>query len=85
MIASIFLVKDGLDSNTTLFTCLQQTVGGQSSKETTDIVKRLKARGAKEQLLMFLTGPDGLGKSTAMRVAEQFCYDFFCSQWCYVV
>jgi hypothetical protein len=50
------LVKDGLDSNTTMFTCLQQTVGGQSSKETTDIVKRLKAKGAKEQLLMFLTG-----------------------------
>ncbi len=60
MIAWTFLlglVKDGLDSNTTLFACLQQTVGGQSSKETADILKRLKARGAKEKLLMFLTGP----------------------------
>jgi hypothetical protein len=79
MIACSFLlglVKVGLVSNTTLFACLQQTVGGQSSNETTDIVKRLKARGAKEQLLIFLTGPAGSGKSTAMRVAEQFCYEF---------
>jgi hypothetical protein len=59
-----------------LLTYLQQTVGGQSSKETTDIVKRLKARGAKEQLLTFLTGPAGLGKSTTMRVVEQFCFEF---------
>ncbi len=26
---------------------------------------------------MFLSGPAGSGKSTAMRVAEQFCYEFF--------
>jgi hypothetical protein len=70
------LVKDGLDSNTTLFACLQHTVGGQSSKETREIVIRLKARGANEYLLMFLSGPAGSGKSTAMRVAEQFCYAF---------
>jgi hypothetical protein len=79
------LVKDGLDSNTTLFACLQQTVGGQSLKETTDIVNRLKARGAKKQLLMFLTEPAGLGKSTTMRVAEQFCYEFCVAvgvMWC---
>ncbi len=36
----------------------------------------MKARDAKEQILMFLTGPVGLGKSTAKRVAEQFCYKF---------
>ncbi len=56
------LVKDGLDSITTLFTCLQQTAGSQLSKETTEIINRLKARGGKEQLLMFLTGPAGSGK-----------------------
>jgi hypothetical protein len=45
----------------------------------------LKARGAKEQLLMFLTGPAGLSKSTTMRVAEQFCYEFCVAvgvMWC---
>ena len=27
-------------------------------------------------MIMFLTGPAGSGKSTAMQVAQQFCYDF---------
>jgi ATP-dependent DNA helicase PIF1 len=34
---------------------------------------------------MFLTGPAGSGKSTAMRVAEQFCYEFCVAvraTWC---
>jgi hypothetical protein len=88
MIACTFLlglVKDELDSNTTLLACLQQTVEGQPSKETRDIVSRLKARGAKEQLLMFLTGPAVLGKSTTIGVAEQFCYKFCVAvgvMWC---
>jgi hypothetical protein len=37
----------------------------------------MEARGGQEQLLLFLTGPAGSEKSTAMRVAEQFSYDFF--------
>ncbi len=41
-----------------------------------DTVKKLEARGGREQLLLFLTGPAGSGKSTAMRVVEQFCYEF---------
>jgi hypothetical protein len=51
-------------------------MGGESSKEIADIVRILEARGGQEQLLLFLTGPAGSGKSTAMRVAEQFCYEF---------
>jgi hypothetical protein len=42
MIACTFLlglIKDGDDSNTTLFTSLQKTIGGESSKEIADIVK----------------------------------------------
>jgi hypothetical protein len=79
MIACTFLlglVKDGNDSTTTLFTSLQKTMGRESSKEIADIVRKLEARGGQEQLLLFLTGPAGSGKSTAMRVAEQFCYEF---------
>jgi hypothetical protein len=79
MIACTFLlglVKDGNDSNTALFTSLQKMMGGESSKEIADIVRKLEARGGQEQLLLFLTGPAGSGKSTAMRVAEQFCYEF---------
>jgi hypothetical protein len=75
MIACTFLlglVKDGNDSNTTLFTSLQKTMGGESSKEIADIVRKLEARGGQEQLLLFLTGPAGSGKSTTMRMAKQF-------------
>jgi hypothetical protein len=80
MIACTFLlslVKDGNDSSTTLFTSLQKTVGKNPSSETIkDIVDKLQAKGSQEQLIMFLTGPAGSGKSTDARVAEQFCYEF---------
>jgi hypothetical protein len=79
MIACTFLfglVRNENDSNTTLFTCLQKTLGGESSQEIPDIMRKLEARGGQEQLLLFLMGPAGSSKSTAMRVAKQFCYEF---------
>jgi hypothetical protein len=79
MIACTFLlglVKDGNDSNTAFFTSLQKTMGGESSKEIAEIVRKFEARGGQEQLLLFLTGPAGSGKSTAMRVVKQFCHEF---------
>ncbi len=80
MIACTFLldlVKDGNDSSTKLFTSLQKTIGGNPSSEVIkDIADKLQARGGQEQLIMFLTGPAGSGKSTAVRMAEQFCYEF---------
>jgi hypothetical protein len=88
MIACTFLlglVKDGHDSNTNLFTSLQKSLGGNPSAEIEDIVERLKARGGQDQLLMFLTRPARSEKSTAMRVAEQFCYEFCIAvgvMWC---
>jgi hypothetical protein len=89
MIACTFLliglVKDGHDSNITLLTSLQKSLGGNPSAEIEDIVKRLKVRGGQEQLLMLPTGPAGSGKSTASRVAEQFCYEFCVAvgvMWC---
>jgi putative protein kinase ArgK-like GTPase of G3E family len=39
-------------------------------------LKKLKARGGMEQLIMFLTGPAGAGKSTAVTVAQRFCFKF---------
>ena len=55
---------------------LQQTMEITSTADGNDTIKKLKARGGRDQLLMFLTGPAGLGKSTAMKVAQQFCYEF---------
>ena len=59
MIACTFLlglVRDGNDSNMTLFTSLQKTMGGESSQKIADIVRKLEARGGQEQLLLFLWG-----------------------------
>jgi len=79
MIACTFLldlVHDGNDPTTTLYSGLTQTMRGDDNMTIRDIVRRLKARGGQDQLMMFLTGPAGSGKSTAVMVAQQFCYDF---------
>jgi hypothetical protein len=55
MIACTFLlgcVKDGNDSNTTFFISLQKTMGGESSKEIADFVRKFEARGGQEQFLL---------------------------------
>jgi hypothetical protein len=79
MIACTFLlglVNDGSDKYTKLGSYLQQTLEIASITDATDIIKKLKARGGRDQLLMFLTGPAGSGKSTAMKIAQQYCYEF---------
>jgi hypothetical protein len=79
MIACTFLlglVNDGSDKNTKLGAYLQQTMEIPSTTDAKDVIEKLKARGGRDQLLMFLTGPAGLGKSTSMKVAQQFCYEF---------
>jgi hypothetical protein len=70
------LVNDGRDKNTKLGAYLQQTMEITSTADANDIIKKLKARGGRDQLLIFLTGPAGSGKSTAMKIAQQFCYEF---------
>ena len=41
-----------------------------------EYVYQLYALGAKEQLIMFLTGSAGWGKTTAVKLAQQFCFEF---------
>jgi hypothetical protein len=79
MIACTFLlglVKNGRDPHTILGAYLQKSLGGPTTTNIQDIVKRLKARGGQDQMLMFLTGPVGSGKSSVLMVAQQFCYKF---------
>jgi hypothetical protein len=47
-----------------------------TTADANDITKKLKARGGRDQLLMFLTRPAGSEKSTAIKIAQQFCYEF---------
>jgi flagellar biosynthesis GTPase FlhF len=76
MIACTFLLgllNDGTDKNTKLGSYLQQTMEIATTSDVNDVTKKLKARGGQDQLLMFLTGPAGSGKSTAMKIAQHFC------------
>jgi hypothetical protein len=41
-----------------------------------DIKEQLIAEGGMDQLLLFLTGPAGTSKTTAIKAAERFCYEF---------
>ena len=59
---------------------VQSRVGGAIGQDGADDIERLKGalreRGGREQLLMFVTGFAGAGKSTAIKVAQKFCYEF---------
>jgi len=46
----------------------------QQTKDS--VVKDLKAMGGREQLIMFLTGAAGCGKSTTMEAAQFYCHKF---------
>ncbi len=73
MIAFTFLlglVHDGHDLNTTLYSCVGHTMGGTATLKINNIVHRLEARGGQSKLIIFLTGPAGSGKSTAVKVAQ---------------
>ncbi len=79
MIASTLffsLVNDAQNPHANLGAYPQQSLRGSTTADIEDTVKMLKARGGREQMLMFLTGPAGSGKSTAVMVAQQFCYEF---------
>jgi hypothetical protein len=70
------LLNDGQDTTTKLGAYLQKTMEIATTSDVNDVTKKLKARGGQDQILMFLTGPAGSGKSTAMKIAQQFCYEF---------
>ena len=49
----------------------------QDQQSSLNMVKKLlKSRGGEDQLRLFLTGPAGAGKTTAIKAAETFCYRF---------
>ena len=70
------LVRDGIDNSTDFGSKLQHKIGMFYESEMKETIKKLEARDRQEQLLMFLTGPAGSGKSTAVTLAQQFCFEF---------
>jgi flagellar biosynthesis GTPase FlhF len=56
-----------------------QFVGSSDPEQTRkvdEVIECLKSMGGKDQLIMFLTGPAGAGKTTAIKLAQTFCEKF---------
>ena len=75
------MVNEGWEEDTTSimgFTTTTDEDGMNSETENIKnrIIENLKKIGAKDQLIMFITGPAGAGKSTAITVAQRFCFEF---------
>jgi len=45
-------------------------------EERNELIKILEQHGAMQQLVMFLTGPAGCGKSTCVELAQKYCHKF---------
>lgn len=73
MICTSFMIKVIKDRAQTF---VPQQHNRQLEKRIDDITKQLKQMGGKEQLIMFLTGPAGAGKTTAVKLAQKFCEKF---------
>jgi len=70
------LVYEGRDGTSILGEYLGSALNTGRKEDMDRLVEHLKARGGMDQLIMFLTGPAGAGKSTAVQVAQKFCFDF---------
>ena len=70
------LVYEGRDGTSILGQYLGSALGTGRKEDMDRLVEHLKARGGMDQLIMFLTGPAGAGKSTAVKVAQRFCFEF---------
>lgn len=72
------LVRDGgsLTGSSPLKIYVSGSLDDQCKKDMTNLIKELKRRGGRKQLIMFATGLAGAGKSTGIKVAKRFCYEF---------
>ena len=65
-----------IDGVTALEKKLRSTLGVGREKDMDQLEKLLKKKGARTQLVMFITGLAGSGKSTGINVAQRFCFEF---------
>jgi hypothetical protein len=72
IICSSFLIQIMKDQASQCTDCNRQ----QHSALIEETTKALIKNGGKEQLIMFITGPAGAGKTTAVKLAQNFCEEF---------
>jgi len=69
------LINEGADRHSGLGMYLSTSRGEFHPAEKIRLIQKLKARGGQDQLIMFLTGFAGAGKSTCVKVAQRFCFE----------
>ena len=87
MVCCMFLLQS-LNKALDPTSCVCRQIGIAISPEDNsemidDITEQFLTREGMDQLLLFLTGQAGAGKTTAIKAAEWFCYEF-CSS-CYIM
>jgi flagellar biosynthesis GTPase FlhF len=71
----IGILKEAGDDTSSIYVNIARAI--KTTEDKTHADKLMESRGGEEQLKLFLTGPAGAGKTTALKaVADQFCYKF---------
>jgi len=69
--------NEALDPASSIYKHIGIAVSHDNHSELIDDVKeQLLMHEGMNQLLLFLTSPAGVGKTTVIKAAEQFCYKF---------
>ena len=55
---------------------VDRSLSDETRTQTSQLIESLKQRGGREQLVMFVTGMAGAGKSTGIKVAQKYCLEF---------
>ena len=80
VLASTFLLQliseHSIDGMTALKKKMRGALGLKREQDMEELEELLKKRGARKQLIMFVTGLAGSGKSTGINVAQRFCFEF---------
>ena len=69
-------IEQSADPTSSVWTQIGIALSWDDNSDMTDNIKeQLLSQGGMDQLLLFLTGPTGVGKTTAIKAAEGCCYE----------
>ena len=68
--------KQNVDRRSALARKMSGVLGSERCHNMDELTEILEAKGGRNQLIMFVTGLAGAGKSTGINIAQRFCYEF---------
>ena len=72
----LYVLDKGTDGDTKLGKLLNASINSTCPDESNALRKKLLEIGANIELVMFITGPAGCGKSTCVSLAQEYCHKF---------